>query len=270
MTIPRQIFQTWKTKAIPARMEKAMQTIRSLNPDWKYRLFDDRECRQYLTQHFSPNVVRAFDTVIPGAFKADIWRYAVLWREGGVYLDADFEEYIPLSDILLPEDQLVSVKDRDCAGQSAVFQAFIATVPGHPVLRRALDLSVENVLGKKMGVSPLDITGPIAFGRAVNSVRGAPGLPLQLGTTQLDANWNIRLLIHHPTDSLVLDVEDGKKLFHTKFQGYTPITDYGNTVKYFLNTSPVSKKKTVNWTWMVITMTLVVVVVTLVLSRIKR
>src|SRR5690348_13215683 len=112
MMIPRQIFQTWKTKNVPELMEKAMSSIKTLNPEYNYQLFDDDDCRAYLQTHFPEQVVEAFNSVIPGAFKSDIWRYAVLFREGGVYIDADFQEFVPLSRILQPSDTFVSVKDR--------------------------------------------------------------------------------------------------------------------------------------------------------------
>lgn len=39
--------------------------------------------------HFPSEVLEAFDILIPGAFKADLFRYCVLFIYGGVYADVD-------------------------------------------------------------------------------------------------------------------------------------------------------------------------------------
>ena len=35
-----------------------------------------------------PGAAKAFETLRPGAFKADLWRYAILWGCGGIYVDS--------------------------------------------------------------------------------------------------------------------------------------------------------------------------------------
>lgn len=39
--------------------------------------------------HFPAEVKEAYDDLIPGAFKADLFRYCVLFIYGGVYADID-------------------------------------------------------------------------------------------------------------------------------------------------------------------------------------
>src|SRR4051794_2540845 len=91
--IPRVIVQTWHTTTLSPSMAKAMHTVRHFNPEYRYQLFDDAMCRSYLETNFGPLAARAFDELVPGAFKADLWRYGWLFREGGVYVDADFLAY---------------------------------------------------------------------------------------------------------------------------------------------------------------------------------
>jgi len=56
--------------------------------DCIHYLFHDAECRDFIAQEYPPDVLMAYDRLIPTAFKADLWRYCVLYKYGGVYLDA--------------------------------------------------------------------------------------------------------------------------------------------------------------------------------------
>jgi mannosyltransferase OCH1-like enzyme len=38
--------------------------------------------------------------MVPGAAKADIWRLAVVWRYGGVYVDSDVVALRPFREVL--------------------------------------------------------------------------------------------------------------------------------------------------------------------------
>jgi len=48
-----------------------------------------KPCRAYLKQNFPKRVVKAFDKV-PYALKMDIWRYCILYKKDGVYLDSKY------------------------------------------------------------------------------------------------------------------------------------------------------------------------------------
>ena len=71
--IPKKIYQSWKTKNIPDFLEKNVNIIISLNPEYEYLLYDDEHCRNFLLENFGINYANAFDVLIPGAFKCDFW-----------------------------------------------------------------------------------------------------------------------------------------------------------------------------------------------------
>ena len=88
--IPLKIYQTWHTKTLPQHMLEAVNKLKQRHPRFEYFLFDDNDCRQFIIKHFDNNVVKAFDSLIPGAYKADLWRYCVLYITGGIYLDIKY------------------------------------------------------------------------------------------------------------------------------------------------------------------------------------
>ena len=87
--IPRNIFQTWETKNILPDFLSITQTWRDKNPNYAYFLYDDNDRILFIKKHFDINVYNAYSRIIPGAFKADLWRYCILYIYGGVYADID-------------------------------------------------------------------------------------------------------------------------------------------------------------------------------------
>ncbi len=76
--IPLNIFMCWNTKNLPPKMVNNINKIKEENPEFNIYIYDDNDCRNMIEKYFSKEVVDAFDSLIPGAYKADLWRYCVL------------------------------------------------------------------------------------------------------------------------------------------------------------------------------------------------
>jgi len=59
--------------------------------DCVHYLFNDDACRDFLVRTFPPDVLYAYDLLIPSAFRADLWRYCILYMFGGVYMDIKYK-----------------------------------------------------------------------------------------------------------------------------------------------------------------------------------
>ena len=73
--VPKIIYQTWPTKNLTRNMAWVVNRIKTTHPDFEYHLFDDNDCRKFIKEHFNMETLWAFDKLIPGAYKADLWRY---------------------------------------------------------------------------------------------------------------------------------------------------------------------------------------------------
>ena len=96
-TIPHTLVQTGRPSFAHCPSAQRWQQHQA---DLAYCYFDDAACRAFLAQHLSERVARAFDGLRPGAFKADLFRYAYLFVRGGVYVDLDMTPIAPLSAVL--------------------------------------------------------------------------------------------------------------------------------------------------------------------------
>tara|TARA_R110002153_G_scaffold246952_2_gene402911 strand:+ start:32 stop:2554 length:2523 start_codon:yes stop_codon:yes gene_type:complete len=178
IAIPKVIMQTYASSdELTPQMIDAMHTWKNMNPGWDYESFDNNECIEFITKHFNTDTVKAFNNLIPGAFKADLFRYCYLYIKGGVYSDIDNICLVPLNEFLYDNDTFVSVKDRVVDGQDLVYNAFMATEKNHPVLKKAIDLTVYNALNSiypKTGnniINMLSISGPKCLATALDSCK---------------------------------------------------------------------------------------------------
>ena len=158
--IPLNIFQTWHTKNLPENMNKTINYLKNCNPAFKYYLFDDEDCKTFIKNNFDNKVYEAFNSLIPGAYKADLWRYCILYKLGGIYIDI---KYVPLNSFKLINltEKEHFVLDNDKYG---IFNALMVCLPGNNKLEIAINKIVENVKNKYYGSSSLDPTGPRLLG----------------------------------------------------------------------------------------------------------
>ena len=161
IVIPLNIFQTWYTKKLPPKMEECVDSIKKCNPEFKYFLFDDDECREFIKSNFDADVLYSYDSLIPGAFKADLWRYCILYKHGGIYLDIKYKCINGFKFITLTTDEHF-VRDRyEVLNRLAVYNALMICKPGNEILLKCIHRIVENVREKFYGISGLHITGPL-------------------------------------------------------------------------------------------------------------
>jgi mannosyltransferase OCH1-like enzyme len=154
--IPLNIFQTWHTKLLPPLMFQAVKMIKKNNPKFNYFLFDDNDCRNFIKTHFDSTVLNAYDSLIPGAYKADLWRYCVLYIHGGIYLDI---KYMPMNGF-----KFINFVEKEYwvldHGEKGIYNALMICKPKNELLLKAIHKIVDNVKKKYYGTSFLEPTGP--------------------------------------------------------------------------------------------------------------
>ena len=165
--IPLHIYQTWKTKTeLPDKMYENINRLKEQNPDFEYHLFDDNDCYNFIIQNFDEDVANAYETLIPGAYKADLWRYCILYINGGIYLDI---KYSCVGDFNLIQltDKEYFVKDIDKSG-GGIYNAFMICKPRNIILKKTIDKIVDNVKNKFYGYSCFSPTGPLLLHSCFN------------------------------------------------------------------------------------------------------
>ena len=175
MAIPKVIFQTFKTKELPFLTKWHINSFRKRNPEFQYEFYDDERIERFFLEEFNESVLGAYKKLNIGAAKADMFRYAVLLKKGGVYLDIDSGIKGKLSSFIKPEDKAIITNE----GNPGLYvQWALIYEANHPFLKRALDLVLENISLNKFPTDVHAMTGPTVYTKAVNDcLADDPSIP---------------------------------------------------------------------------------------------
>ena len=153
--------------------------MKETNKHIKFVLFTDEDCRGYIKTNFDNNVLWAYDMLAPTAYKADLWRYCVLYKEGGIYLDIKLicyeldllrkEEFLRVDDLknnkVSSGYNIETYSDENYINDNykvnGIWQAVMAAKKGSNILKAAIDNVIKNVINQYYGYNSLCPTGPI-------------------------------------------------------------------------------------------------------------
>ncbi|WP_238368367.1 tetratricopeptide repeat protein [Mesobacterium pallidum] len=191
-TIPPQVFQFWDTTDLPQDVADLVMWNRSLNPGYDFDLFDDVRAVRYLRDKGEDAALRGFRLAPHPAGRSDILRLALLWHEGGIYLDADDRCVGRLSEVVDPELRFVGYQEN----VMSVGNNFIAVAPKDPIIRAALD-DAAHAFHSTSGESLWLATGPGALTRAFARIAIMPDGQLAEGIQIYPARQLSRTICFH-------------------------------------------------------------------------
>ena len=110
--IPKTIIQTDESNNLCLLKYNSVMSLIELNPEYEYIFFDRIARRKFIRKHFTTEILEAYDTLVPGAFRADLFRYCYLYLHGGCYFDCKMILKHPLRNFILASDSLVLLNDH--------------------------------------------------------------------------------------------------------------------------------------------------------------
>lgn len=164
---------------------------KALNPYIDFQLWDDDDVELFMKKEFQGEVYNAFSTINPkfGAARADFFRYCVLFKRGGLYMDIKSLMRVSgiFGNIILPNDECVLDVRKELEPfrkewkYGTYEQWFLAFMPGHPYLKRMIERMTRSIQEKihinvEPGTDPnykvkfevMRITGPDALAVAIH------------------------------------------------------------------------------------------------------
>lgn len=159
--MPKIVFKSsYQSKfKLPERLLTMFSKIERNNPGWQVRYYSDDDGLSFLKRYFTSGVVNAFISLKPGAYKADLLRYCLLYMYGGIWSDLTQSFIVNLDTISKFHASIVLAQDR-WTGSPGIYQAFIAARRRHPILLKCIHFIVLAYQEKYYGTSSLAITGP--------------------------------------------------------------------------------------------------------------
>lgn len=194
--VPKIIHQTFYERTLPPQLQANVDHLRAANPGWEYRFYDDADVAAFIQANYPPLVWQYFQRIDAryGAARADLFRYLLLYKVGGVYLDIKSTATRPLDSVIRADDRFLlsqwlhrSEEQQAWGGHDEIHglpggeyqQWHIVCAPGHPFLKAVIETVLSNMdlydphlheTGKR-GV--LRVTGPIPYTLAIHRIQAA-------------------------------------------------------------------------------------------------
>jgi mannosyltransferase OCH1-like enzyme len=199
LLIPRVFHQVWLgPNPFPERFRRYQETWLEHHPDWELRFW---------TEETLPADLRCraiYDRLRDPVERCDLMRLEAVWRDGGIYVDTDFECRRPLVDLLDGVDFFAAY-----IGPSSVNHALMGAVAGHAILDRAL----AEVQPRTFHGYDKEATGPLFFTRILSDFPDAKLFDRALFHPETDEEREQAHAIHHAErswqdrDALLLRLE---------------------------------------------------------------
>lgn len=216
--IPKQIFLTLDKEysELPQIIKDNIENTKSINPEYKIRYYSNSDAEKFIEENF-PEYLDDYNTLIPGAYKADLFRLLLLYKYGGVYNDIGHVYLKPIHKFISENETLVVCAHDLGSPSDHLYNGIIASVNDHPVIKKSIDIVIENIRNRYHGRSALEPTGPISFAKAFNlHFERNPDEPIDVGMF----NEKTKIIVHNK--GFVEDI-DGTQIIKLKFNNYYEI-----------------------------------------------
>lgn len=199
-------------------LDNAINTWKQYYPDYELVIYDSNDIEEYILTHYCEDLLTIYNSLIPNAFKCDLFRVLVLYNEGGIY--SDLKQSISKRIIDFDDYNLVYVIERHHEHRKlyhpsfdSIQNCFIACTPKHPYIKSYMDIIIQNIINIRYGINDTDITGPTVYGKAIHNIRKKwkyydKGSELELYFNNNDSknghiicDRNNELLINHKYDN---------------------------------------------------------------------
>ncbi len=146
-TIPNNIYQTHKSMEYIKTKPDILKAVNS----WKkyadkykfnYNFYSNDECETFIKDNFEEKIYNAYMKCPLPVMKADFWRYCIIYKNGGIYADADTVcNYDP--NILLKHNHYMVIVPEN---KTHLCNWIFAAPKNSPILKTVIDLSTKRIL----------------------------------------------------------------------------------------------------------------------------
>ena len=222
------------------------KTLELRNPDYLFCYYDDAQMLTWVNDNCDLEVSKAFNSINQkyGVVKADLFRYLIMHKVGGIYLDIKSNCLVPFNELISANDKFITSHWLHTDGSTNSYfgnhkslitskliefqQWFLIAEPKHYIMHDVISAVLQNlrkkqtVLTAKFGrVGVLETSGPIVFTKVLSKF-------------ELGADFS---LINSKADGLVYSIYDDTSFgsHHKLFPGhysklFDPILESSNIV----------------------------------------
>jgi len=198
--IPLNLYTCWHTKDLPPYLNSLYESVKNNNPEFNHYLYDEEMCAEFIKENFNNDVLNAYNSLIPNSYKSDLWRFCVLYINGGIYYDIKFSCKNNFKFISLTEKE-VFIRDRPT---NYFLTGLIVVKPKNEIMKKCINKIVFNVKNRIYGNDPLCPTGPGLLG-SFFTLEEYNQNPNFFSAAKIDDNFHHQYIAYNNTIILLSD-----------------------------------------------------------------
>jgi len=137
------LYQTYYDKSLIPR--KVYDNIKTYASNYNHVIFDDNECKSFIEQYYGNKGVDTWNNLKTPAHKADFWRYCILYKYGGAYLDIKVELIKNLDEIFVDKDLVYTIICTNKVNyNNCIMQGILYTPPKNPLFLKLINHCIKN------------------------------------------------------------------------------------------------------------------------------
>ncbi len=191
-TIPRIIHQSYHIKNLSDSLNNNIAKLKNINPNWEYRLYDDKDQINFISNNYESQILKAYLKINPlyGVARADFFRYLLIYKVGGIWLDIKSTMNKDMDTIIQKNDSFLLSQWSNRMGEPSqgwglhydlrhipggeFHQWHIISSPRNPLIKAVIEKVFKNIHTysiEEFGVGSIGVwrtTGPIAYTLAMS------------------------------------------------------------------------------------------------------
>lgn len=166
--IPKIFHNIWLGNTMPDNHKYLVDRMLKMHPDWEYKLWTEANMPKLYNE-------KAYERMNRQCFKADVLRYEIVLKHGGVYIDTDFL-FLKNIDELLNEEAIIS-REFPITRVPNINNCIIGMEPQHELMKfvvmkleESFELKYEKLLIERgEHFAGIETVGPRFFDSCVRS-----------------------------------------------------------------------------------------------------
>lgn len=161
--IPLNIYIMWHDNILPNFLKNNIISLKKDNPEISISFFNEKMCSEFIKNNFDDTVIKAYNKLKLIKNKCDLWKYCILYLNGGIYVDIKFLN--KKSDLLKLTDKEYWVKTQKYSRKYSVYDGIISVCKGNIILKKCIDNIVCNVLNDYYDDNYSSVTGSLLINK---------------------------------------------------------------------------------------------------------
>jgi mannosyltransferase OCH1-like enzyme len=162
--IPKHIYRAWQTQTFHKKVEKRIKKTKALNPEYEHTIFTEQQRDDFVYANFDESVISSYKKLNNVVAKVDLWRYLIIYKHGGVYLDMDASIEKPISSFVMASDHAVISAETN---KNLFLQWALFYTKEHPVIEKTIEYVIRNISEKRYPNDIANLTGPGVYTEAL-------------------------------------------------------------------------------------------------------